>query len=85
LGHGSAGEDDPQRGDAEDHFDARCCEFSCEFNMIFCAVVDLAGTGDFLGTARQDRELHWIGANVGRVRYDSLKILGLSEGATEEK
>ena len=42
---------------------------------------------------RQDREpppqqaghsdRDWIGANVGRVRYDSLKILGLSEGATE--
>ena len=42
---------------------------------------------------RQDREpppsqaghsnRDWIAANVGRVRYDSLKILGLSEGATE--
>ena len=42
---------------------------------------------------RQDREpppqqaghsdRDWIAANVGKVRYNSLKILGLSEGATE--
>ena len=31
----------------------------------------------------EHRERDWIAANVGRVRYDSLRILGLREGATE--
>jgi hypothetical protein len=32
-------------------------------------------------TGHSDRD--WIAANVEKVRYDSMKILGLSEGATE--
>ena len=31
----------------------------------------------------EHRERDWIAANVGKVRYDSLRILGLREGATE--
>ena len=31
----------------------------------------------------EHRDRDWIAANVGKVRYDSLRILGLREGATE--
>jgi hypothetical protein len=31
----------------------------------------------------QNTDRDWIAANVGKVRYDSLRILGLREGATE--
>ena len=31
----------------------------------------------------EHREKDWIAANVGKVRYDSLRILELREGATE--
>ena len=31
----------------------------------------------------EHRDRDWISANVGKVRYDSLRILGLREGATE--
>jgi hypothetical protein len=31
----------------------------------------------------EQRDRDWIAANVGKVRYDSLKILELREGATE--